>query len=217
MVTQTGLPNNTHTHTPTSPSRYRLVTVNHSLPPCNPTTRLSFSPPPFCLLEKSSCRLSLPSSSHIFFSSSASFCQKSSSSLQLSTTGCTKNKRREAAPWDGTTSAARLSGCTPSRREEAATVAHTLLLSSLVSQLVGRCAAPMLKDHGAAFPQGRCGMSGSTMVSSLHQMTLGCHRSEGWAVAVWAGGQATALTCHPRRPTSPSAPSSSRRSPKRSP
>lgn len=217
MVTQTGLPNNTHTHTPTSPSRYRLVTVNHSLPPCNPHHPSLFFPSP--LLSSRKKFLSPKSSKLIsyFFSSSASFCQKSSSSLQLSTTGCTKNKRREAAPWDGTTSAARLSGCTPSRREEAATVAHTLLLSSLVSQLVGRCAAPMLKDHGAAFPQGRCGMSGSTMVSSLHQMTLGCHRSEGWAVAVWAGGQATALTCHPRRPTSPSAPSSSRRSPKRSP
>lgn len=74
---------------------------------------------------------------------------------------------------------------------------------------------PMLKDRGAAL--GRCGMSGSATVSSPHRMTLGRRRSEGWAVAAWAGGRATALTCHPRRQTSPSAPSSSRRSPRRSP
>lgn len=202
---RTGLSNYTHTHTQTSPGRCQLVTVNHSLPPpCNHhQSSLSSSPSPLPIFsKKSSCPLGLPSSSlpQPHFLSPALFCQKSS---QLSAVGHARKDHQEAAPRTGPP---RGSAVVPHRGEMPQRSRSPWSADRLV---VG---VPMLKGRGAALR--RCGVSGTATVSPP---PLGRRRREGWAVAAWEGGRATALICHPRRPTSPSAPSSSRHSLRRSP
>lgn len=197
-----------HTHTHTHTNQPRAMPTGHR----QPQSSSSMQPPPvFSLvlpiptshfLKKSSCPLSLPSSSlpQPHFLSPALFCQKSS---QLSAVGHARKDHQEAAPRTGPP---RGSAVVPHRGEMPQRSRSPWSADRLV---VG---VPMLKGRGAALR--RCGVSGTATVSPP---PLGRRRREGWAVAAWEGGRATALICHPRRPTSPSAPSSSRHSLRRSP